>query len=108
MAPDLTQATPSWSAASRASSVSGFASAAFLACASSAAVSSSGSSSSPAASPSTAAFDAGVVAIGDKRNIGMVCKAASDSTSLYAYGIVQNTADYNEGDIVLRFGFIKD
>ena len=56
----------------------------------------------------TNAFDAGVVAIGDKRNIGMVCKAASDSTSLYAYGIVQNTADYNEGDIVLRFGFIKD
>ena len=56
----------------------------------------------------TNAFDAGVVAIGDKKNIGMVCKAASGSTSLYAYGIVQNTADYNQGSIVLRLGFVKD
>tara|TARA_Y100000593_G_C4303374_1_gene334505 strand:+ start:211 stop:756 length:546 start_codon:yes stop_codon:yes gene_type:complete len=56
----------------------------------------------------TNAFDAGVVAIGDKRNIGMVCKAAAGSKSLYAYGIVQNTADYNEGSIVLRLGFVKD
>ena len=56
----------------------------------------------------TNAFDAGVVAIGDKQNIGMVCKAISGSTSLYAYGIVKNTADYNEGDIVLRLGFVKD
>ena len=56
----------------------------------------------------TNAFDAGVVAIGDKKNIGMVCKAVDDSTSLYIYGITQNTADYNEGDIVLRLGFIKD
>ena len=56
----------------------------------------------------TNAFDAGIVASGDKKNIGLVCKAASDSRSLYAYGIVQNTADYNEGDIVLRFGFVKD
>ena len=56
----------------------------------------------------TNAFDAGVVAIGDKKNIGMVCKAASGSRSLYVYGIVQNTADYNEGDIVLRLGFVKD
>ena len=36
-------------------------------------------------------FDAGAVAIADKKNIGMVCKAASDSTSLYVWGIVQNT-----------------
>jgi len=56
----------------------------------------------------TNAFNAGVVAIGDKKNIGMVCKAASGSTSLFVYGIVQNTADYNEGDIVLRLGFVKD
>ena len=56
----------------------------------------------------TNAFDAGVVAIGDKKNIGMVCKAAENSTSLFVYGIVQNTADYNEGDIVLRLGFVKD
>ena len=56
----------------------------------------------------TNAFDAGVVAIGDKKNIGMVCKAAENSTSLFVYGIVQNIADYNEGDIVLRLGFVKD
>ena len=56
----------------------------------------------------TNAFDAGVVAFGDKKNIGMVCKAAEGTRSLYAYGIVQNTADYNEGAIVLRFGFVKD
>ena len=56
----------------------------------------------------TNAFNAGVVAIGDKKNIGMVCKAAAGSTSLFVYGIVQNTSDYNEGDIVLRLGFVKD
>ena len=56
----------------------------------------------------TNVFDAGVCAIGDAQNIGMVCKAEAGSRSLYVYGIVQNTADYNEGDIVLRFGFVKD
>ena len=56
----------------------------------------------------TNVFDAGVCAIGDAQNIGMVCKAETGSRSLYVYGITQNTADYNEGDIVLRLGFIKD
>ena len=56
----------------------------------------------------TNSFDAGVVAIGDKKNIGIVCKAEAASTSLYVWGIVQNTTDYTEGDIVLRFGFVKD
>ena len=56
----------------------------------------------------TNAFDAGVVALGDKKNIGMVCKAVAGSTSLYTWGIYQNAADYNEGSIVLRFGFVKD
>ena len=56
----------------------------------------------------TNSFDAGVVAIGDKKNIGMVCKAEASSKSLYVWGIVQNTTDYAEGDIVLRFGFVKD
>ena len=56
----------------------------------------------------TNAFDAGVVAIGDKKNIGMVCKAEAGSTSLYVWGIVQNTTDYAEGSIVLRLGFVKD
>jgi len=56
----------------------------------------------------TNAFDAGVVAIGDKKNIGMVCKAEASSTSLYVWGIVQNTTDYAESSIVLRLGFVKD
>lgn len=58
----------------------------------------------------TNGFDAGVVALADKKNIGMVCKAASDSTSLYVWGIVQNTGDYtgDVGSTVLRLGFIKD
>ena len=53
-------------------------------------------------------FDAGVVTLGSKNNIGMVCKAASDSTSLYVWGIQQSVADYAESSIVLRFGFVKD
>ena len=56
----------------------------------------------------TNAFDAGVVTMGDKKNIGMVCKAESNSKSLYVWGIVQNTTDYAEKDIVLRLGFVKD
>ena len=56
----------------------------------------------------TNAFDAGVVTIGDKKNIGLVCKAESDSKSLYVWGIQQAAADYNQSSIVLRFGFVKD
>ena len=58
----------------------------------------------------TNGFDAGVVALADKKNIGMVCKAAADSTSLYVWGIVQNTSDYtgDVGSTILRLGFIKD
>ena len=32
----------------------------------------------------------------------------NNTKDLYVYGIVQNAADYNEGDIVLRLGFLKD
>ena len=53
-------------------------------------------------------FDAGVVAIANTNNIGMVCKAEQGSKSLYVYGVVQNDADYNQGSMVLRLGFIKD
>ena len=53
-------------------------------------------------------YDSGTCAIGFRTNIGMVCKAVSGSKSLYVYGIVQNTTDYDEGDIVLRLGFLKD
>ena len=45
---------------------------------------------------------------GSKSNLGIVCKAESGSTSLYVWGIVQNTADYAEGRLFLRLGFIKD
>ena len=56
----------------------------------------------------TNSFDAGVVAIGDKKNIGMVCKAEAGSKSLYVYGIQQAAADYNQSSIVLRLGFVKN
>ena len=58
----------------------------------------------------TNAFDAGVVAIADKRNIGMVCNAAAGSTSLYVWGIVQNTGDYtgDVGSTIVRLGFVND
>ena len=49
-----------------------------------------------------------LAAIGSKQNIGMVCKAASTTRSLYVWGIVQNTTDYAEGNMVLRFGFVQD
>ena len=49
-----------------------------------------------------------LAAVGHKQNIGMVCKAESDTRSLYVWGIVQNTTDYNEGVITLRFGFVQD
>ena len=53
-------------------------------------------------------IDMGVVSVGSAQNIGMVCKAASGSTSLYAFGIAQSTNDYEEGSAVLRLGLIKD
>ena len=53
-------------------------------------------------------FDAGAVAIGSKNNIGMVCKAAEDSTSLYVWAIAQGTTDWNVDTGVLRLGFVKD
>ena len=56
----------------------------------------------------TNAIDMGVVSVGSKQNIGMVCKAASGSTSLYAFGIARSTNDYEEGSAVLRLGFVKD
>ena len=56
----------------------------------------------------TNGFDAGVIALASRTNIGMVCKAEAGSTSLYVWGIVQNTTDYAEGSIVLRLGVIKD
>ena len=53
-------------------------------------------------------IDMGVVSVGSAQNIGMVCKAASGSTSLYVFGIARSTNDYEEGSAVLRLGFIKD
>ena len=53
-------------------------------------------------------FDAGAVSIGSKQNIGMVCKAEADSTSLYVWMIILNATDYAEDTGVLRLGFVKD
>ena len=56
----------------------------------------------------TNTIDMGVVSVGSKSNIGIVCKAASGATSLYAFGIARSTNDYEEGSAVLRLGFLKD
>ena len=56
----------------------------------------------------TNAIDMGVVSVGSKANIGIVCKAASGSTSLYAFGIAGSSNDYEEGSAILRLGFVKD
>ena len=56
----------------------------------------------------TNAIDMGIVSVGSKQNIGMVCKAASGTRSLYCFGIARSTNDYEEGSAVLRLGFIKD
>ena len=53
-------------------------------------------------------FDAGAVAIGSKNNIGMVCKAAADSTSLHLWAIAKGSTDWDVDTGVIRLGFIKD
>ena len=53
-------------------------------------------------------FDAGAVAIGSKNNIGMVCKADSDSTSLYLWMIARGATDWDVDTGVIRLGFVKD
>ena len=50
----------------------------------------------------------GVVAMGDKKNIGMVCKAASGTTSLYVWLVARGSTDWDVDSVVLRLGFIKD
>ena len=52
--------------------------------------------------------DIGVVAMGDKKNIGMVCKAASGTTSLYVWLVARGSTDWDVDSVVLRLGFIKD
>jgi hypothetical protein len=56
----------------------------------------------------TNSFDAGAVALGEKSNIGMVCKADSDSTSLYLWAIAQGSSDWDVDTGVIRLGFVKD
>ena len=53
-------------------------------------------------------FPAGVVSIGSKQNIGMVCKAESDSKSLHVWLIDGGSTDWDVDSVVLRLGFIKD
>tara|TARA_R100000322_G_scaffold150446_1_gene107549 strand:- start:1064 stop:1594 length:531 start_codon:yes stop_codon:yes gene_type:complete len=52
--------------------------------------------------------DHGYFGVFSKDNIGAIVKAASGSTSLYAYGITSSTNDYNGATITLRLGFVKD
>jgi len=50
----------------------------------------------------------GVVALGSKQNIGMVCKAASGSTSLHVWLIARGATDWDVDTVILRLGFVKD
>ena len=52
--------------------------------------------------------DHGYFGVFSKQNIGAVVKAASSSTSLYAYGITNSTNDYNGSTITLRLGILRD
>ncbi len=52
--------------------------------------------------------DIGVVALGSKQNIGMVCKAESDSKNLHVWLIAKGSTDWDVDSVILRLGFIKD
>ena len=52
--------------------------------------------------------DHGYFGVFSKQNIGAVVKAASSSTSLYAYGITSSNNDYNGSTITLRLGILRD
>ena len=52
--------------------------------------------------------DIGVVALGSKQNIGMVCKAESSSTSLHVWLIAKGGTDWDVDTVILRLGFVKD
>ena len=52
--------------------------------------------------------DYGGVSVGSKQNIGMVCKAESDTTSLNVWAIAMGTTDWSSATGVLRLGFVKD
>ena len=55
-----------------------------------------------------AGTDVGVASISSTGGIGLTCKAAAGSTSLYAWGIGISTDDPDEGTLYLKLGFIKD
>lgn len=52
--------------------------------------------------------DHGKWGVFSKENIGAIVKAASGTTSLYAYGITASTNDYNASTMRLRLGIVKD
>ena len=52
--------------------------------------------------------DLGVVAVGSKQNIGMVCKAEAGTTSLYVWILAMGGTNWDEDTGVLRLGFVKD
>tara|TARA_R100000808_G_C2147129_1_gene155055 strand:+ start:2144 stop:2644 length:501 start_codon:yes stop_codon:yes gene_type:complete len=52
--------------------------------------------------------DIGEVALGSKQNIGMVCKAESNSKNLHVWLIAKGSTDWDVDSVILRLGFIKD
>tara|TARA_R100001594_G_C4034137_1_gene261889 strand:- start:1062 stop:1625 length:564 start_codon:yes stop_codon:yes gene_type:complete len=56
----------------------------------------------------THVVDMGELAVASKQNIGAVLQAASDTTSLYVFGITDSTSDYNSATISLKVGVIQD
>ena len=58
--------------------------------------------------PIAGASDMGYFGVHYASNCGSVLKAASDSTSLYVWGISSDDSDYNSATITLRIGVIKD
>jgi hypothetical protein len=54
-------------------------------------------------------IDVGVCMIGNKANLGIVCKAEATSRDLYVWGIAQSTDGWaGSPSLVLRFGFVQD
>ncbi len=56
----------------------------------------------------TNVVDMGELAVAHKSNIGAVVEAASDSRSLYVWGITNSANDYNGATISLKIGLVQD
>ena len=58
--------------------------------------------------PVVSITDMGYFAVGYASNSGAVLKAASDSTSMFVWGIANSADNYAGGTITLRIGVVKD